>query len=149
MTGSSSEKEPPNEALEMCVRETEDLHQFFEGWLSGRLSNTDGAFRRVGRALAPEFCLIHPSGAWRSRESILTGLRQGHGSRPDLSIEIRDVRLREEGEELLMATYEEWQWGRETEDGRLSTVLFGKETGGPSGLRWRHVHETWLQEPGG
>lgn len=72
------------------------------------------------------------------------GTRQAHGSQPGLTIEIKDVQLREAGEELVAGTYEEWQSGEEKEDGRLSTVLFRKTPEAPNGLRWLHVHETWL-----
>lgn len=138
--------DPSGSVYRACVREIEDLHQFFEDWLSATLPNTDEAFRRLDRALAPEFQLIHPSGEWRRRDDILTGLRQAHGDRPGLTIEIKDVRLREAREELVAATYEEWQCGEEHEDGRLSTVLFRESLEAPAGLRWLHVHETWLSE---
>lgn len=136
----------PNSVYERCLREIEDLHEFFEDWLSGELPNTDEAFLRLDRALGTDFWLIHPSGEWRSRDDILTGLRQAHGSRPGLIIEFEDVQLREAGEELIAATYEEWQRSKEQKDGRLSTVVFRRALKAPHGLRWLHVHETWLSE---
>lgn len=138
----------PGRALDACRREVQALHQFFEAWLSGERPNTDASFRRLDRALAPAFRLIHPSGDRRSRDDILTGLRGAHGSRSALTIDIRNVQLRGNGARLLVATYEEWQQSADTEDGRLSTVVFARHPEGPNGLRWRHVHETWLQAPG-
>lgn len=132
---------------ERCRAEVEDLHQFFEGWLSGALPNTEAAFERAERALGSGFRLIHPSGEGRSREEILTGLRQGHESQPELKIEIRDVRLRASGENLVLATYEEWQQSERGPDGRLSTVAFHRDEQAPNRLRWVHVHETWIQAP--
>lgn len=140
--------EASGEALDHCRREIEVLHQFFEGWLSGERPETKEAFRRVDRALAPAFRLLHPSGTERSRDDILTGLRGAHGSQPGLTIEIRNVQLCGAGAQLLAATYEEWQRSADTEDGRLSTVVFARHPEAPHGLRWRHVHETWLQAPG-
>jgi hypothetical protein len=133
--------------LDDCRREIEALHQFFEDWLSGERPETAAAFRRVDRALRPGFRLVHPSGAERSRDDILTGLRGAHGSQPGLTIEIRNVQLCGAGAQLLAATYEEWQRSADTEDGRLSTVVFARHPEAPHGLRWRHVHETWLQAP--
>lgn len=135
-----------NSVYGRCIREIRGLHQFFEDWLSGEFPNTDEAFRRLDRALTPEFRLIHPSGKWRNRNDILRGLRQAHGSQPGLKVKIKDVQLREAGEELVAATYEEWQSGEEEEDGRLSTVVFRIVPEAPSGLRWLHVHETWLKK---
>lgn len=145
----SPSSEASGEAFDDCRREIESLHQFFEGWLSGSLPETDAAFRRLHRALAPAFRLLHPSGKERSRNDILTGLRGAHGSQPGLTIDIRNVQLCGTGEQLLAATYEEWQRSADTEDGRLSTVVFARHPEGPNWLRWRHVHETWLQAPGG
>jgi hypothetical protein len=138
-----SEPGEPSPA-DRCAAEINELHQFFEDWLTGTLSETDAAFERVERALGPRFRLIHPSGAWRSRDDILKGLRRGYGGQPDLTIRIRDVRLRETGESLLLATYEEWQEAGDSSDARLSTVLFRRAEEGPNGLRWVHVHETWM-----
>jgi len=132
-------------AASRCTTEIEELHRFFDGWLRGDRPETDAAFERVQQALDPEFRLIHPSGAWRGRDDILKGLRRGYGGHPDLAIHIRDVRLVKEGEELLLATYEEWQEGGDSTDGRLSSVLFRRAEGAPNGLRWVHVQETWIQ----
>jgi len=132
-------------AADRCVAEINELHQFFEDWLTGTLPETDAAFERVERALGPGFRLIHPSGSWRSRGDVLKGLRAGYGGQPDLTIQIRDAQLVDEGEELLLATYEEWQEAGDSSDGRLSTVLFRRAEEGPNGLRWIHVQETWIQ----
>jgi len=130
-----------------CRKEIQELHQFFEGWLSGRLPKTDEAFDRVENALAPGFQLIHPAGKYRAREKILSGLRQAHGSAPSLAIEIREPSLLRAGKDLILAGYEEWQSSADGTDGRISTALFGRDSGRPNNLVWQHVHETWLQEP--
>jgi hypothetical protein len=91
--------------------------------------------------------LIHPSGEWRDREEILNGLRQGHESHLGLEIEIRDVRLWASSGDLVLATYEEWQQSERGLDGRLSTVAFHPGEQAPNGLRWAHVHETWIEGP--
>jgi len=140
----SGSAEPIEEA---CAREIRALHQFFEEWLGGARPETDAAFRRVEAALGEGFQLIHPSGERRSRRDVLAGLRRAHGSTPGLTIEIRDVRGRRPGDALLVATYEEWQRTDEAEDGRLSTVVFARSDEAPNGLRWLHVHETWIKEP--
>jgi hypothetical protein len=117
--------------------------------LSGGLPNTNEAFSRVGHVLADDFRLIHPSGSWRTREEILSGLRRGHGRRPGLTIEIRNAHVLRTGPERCLATYEEWQHGPDATDGRLSTVVFRRTADRdlPNGLLWEHVHETWMQAP--
>jgi hypothetical protein len=132
-------------ADELCTAEVKELHQFFEDWLTGRRPETESAFERVERALGPSFRLIDPSGRERRRGDIQEGLRTGYGSEPDLTIQVRDVQVMEEGENLLLATYEEWQETGDSTDGRLSTVLFRRDGAATNGLRWAHVHETWIQ----
>lgn len=132
---------------ERCIREIRELHRFFENWLSGSLPNTEEAFERVGMTLAPGFRLIHPSGQWRTREEILSGLRKGHGSQPGLTIEIREPQVLRAGEERVLATYEEWQISPDKNDGRISTAVFSFDSDLPDALLWEHVHETWKQAP--
>jgi hypothetical protein len=136
-----------DELWDRCRREIEELHEFFEGWLSGRLPKTEEAFERVEKVLASDSRLIHPSGEFRTREEILSGLRQAHGSQPSLTIEIREPMLLRSAEETALAIYEEWQTSEDGTDGRISTVQFGRDENLPNGLQWQHVHETWLQEP--
>jgi hypothetical protein len=119
----------PAEA-DRCAAEIEALHRFVEDWLSGALPETDTAFGRVERALDPDFRLIHPSGAWRSRDDILEGLKREYVGQPDLAIQIRDVRLEETGEDLLLATYEEWQTAAEVGDRNHASS--GSSTGNDS-----------------
>jgi hypothetical protein len=130
-----------------CRREIKQLHEFFEAWLSGRLPETEEAFSPVEKALAPGFHLLHPSGKPRTREEVLSGLRQGQGSTPSLTIEIREPTLLRSTGETALAIYEEWQTSEGGTNGRISTVQFGRDENLPNGLQWQHVHETWLQEP--
>jgi len=129
-----------------AATEIEQLHQFFQDWFRGELDKTDEAFARFENALSPGFIIISPDGAAHDRESILDAVRSGHGSDPSAEIWIRNVRLRATGRDHVLATYEEWQRLRGDERGRLSTVLFDRDDEAANGLRWRHVHETWLSE---
>ena len=125
-----------------CQREVEGLHEFFQGWLSGTLD--PGSFSRVEDALGPGFALIGPDGVRRAREPLLDRVRRAHGSRPRLRIRIRDVTVVVAGEDRCLVTYEEWQDDSDGSSGRISTALFRREEGAPEGVRWIHLHETWL-----
>jgi len=136
-----------DEGSEACHREIIDLHRFFEDWLRGACPETDEAFARLDRALSTGFQLIDPSGQRCGRDAILSSLRRGYGSEPSLTITIDAIQVHQTGATLLLATYEEWQRTSESEDGRLSTVVFSRGTDEPDDLQWRHVHETWLDTP--
>ncbi len=125
-----------------CEREVVELHQFFEDWFCGL---TD-AFERVEAALADNFVLISPRGEMRTREKLLEDLRVARGCRRGDPFEIRieacEVRAVEFG--LALVTFEEWQRLGEREAGRVSTALFRVDREAPCGVRWMHLHETWL-----
>ena len=141
----ATDSTPDGDVERRCRDEIVALHDFFEAWLSGTRPDTDRSFDRVRQALASDFQLIHPEGRWMTRTDILDGLRTNHGSQPDLTIEIRNVRVLDGGETLIVATYEEWQTSDEATDGRQSTVVFARDADAPHGLRWQHVHETWIE----
>ena len=76
----------------------------------------------------------------------MTGLHSSRDSR-DVRITIRNVETQWRHRDAVAATYEEWQEQAEFVTGRLSTVVFVVDDGAPNGLRWEHVHETWVQAP--
>ena len=96
----------------------------------------------LGR-LHPEFTIIQPAGKLMHRAEIADGLRGAYGGSPDFRIAIRNVVVLREVENVIIATYEEWQRNAVNssppDNGRAATVVF-------DGGLWRHVHETWLPE---
>jgi hypothetical protein len=122
-----------------------ELHDFFQGWLTGSLPATDEAYARLVDTTAQEFLLITPDGGRMLRERLLPELRAGHGSRLGWQMWVENAELRFRGAELVVATYEEWQRHADgATTARLSTAVFRERAGTPNGLAWLHVHETWL-----
>ncbi|MGI9589919.1 MAG: hypothetical protein ACR2P8_01020 [Myxococcota bacterium] len=133
--------------LEREVRqEIEALHQFFVGWFSGELPESEFEAGFLGR-FDPGFVLIPPAGSLLQLEDLASSIRAGHASNPAFRIAIRKVRVQRVLDRHVLATYEEWQRNARAsqppDNGRIATVLF--EQARP--LRWLHVHETWLPEP--
>lgn len=91
--------------------------------------------------------MVVPSGHALERERILDAVRQDHGSDTDALVEIRNVQAVGAHQGTAIVSYEEWQGSRtETTRGRLSSVVFLHDDNAPNGLKWWHVHETWLPE---
>lgn len=136
------------ESLQAEVREEiEDLHRFFVDWFTGKTANTDAVFtQRFLNRFEEHFLLIPPAGTMLELSMLAGGIRSNHASNPDFRIAIRNVVVRRTWDDLVLATYEEWQRNalasRPADNGRLATILFKRETG----LRWLHVHETWLPD---
>lgn len=128
-----------------CEHEIRELHDFFQGWLEGRLPATDEVFARFTRAAAAGFTLIGPDGSMARREETAAWIRAAHGTRPGLRLWTDEHALHASGTDWALATYREWQ----THDGvttvRISTALLGADDEAPTGLSWIHVHETWLE----
>ncbi len=144
---SRGSREAEREMSETCEREVVQLHQFFEQWLTGRTERSEAVLDRLASALAEDFEIVSPSGTRSDRTRLLRTLGAAHGSHRSqgLRIWVENVRGRALADGLYLATYEEWQQvGEQAPRGRLSTAVFQRAPDAPGGVRWLHVHETWL-----
>ncbi len=149
-----------SELYEAVEREVTELHDFFEKWFTGTLPERDEAFDRVSNVLDHQFVLVIPEGRIIRRAELLKSLRDKHGARAEaldsktphsFEIWVDRIDIQIEDDHLVVATYEEWQRigddaGEVEEKGRISSVVFNCDDDMPNGLRWRHLHETWLNQ---
>ena len=133
-----------------AVRETEELHQFFQGWFNGTVENTDAVYDRFAGVLAEDFVIVSPSGNLQERANLIEGLRGAYAPEDTEPIrvwvekaEVRRHWPMPDGD-LVLVTYEEWLQRGESSRGRLSTAILREREDTPNGLEWLHVHETWL-----
>ncbi len=125
-------------------KEIEELHVFFENWLSGRLEPTQNNYRRFNDVADNKFNLISPNGVLQAGNDLLEDLYQAHGKRKDIKIWTKDKKLLFENSEILVVSYQEWQQEAAGDKGRISTAVLIFDETKINGLRWLHVHETWL-----
>ena len=129
-----------------CAREIEELHAFFVAWFTGAIPQTVTNFTRFTGVIASDFALISPGGALLERAALVAWIQNAYGSRAGFKIWIENFHLRRQLDGAAVVTYEEWQ---ETADGvtaRLSTAVFLADAHTPNGVRWLHVHETWMDD---
>lgn len=132
-----------------CRNEVEQLHMFFEHWVTGAAKPTEENFARVAAVLADDFALVSPNGAVKDRETILADIRRAHADRDAASrIWVDEFNARVETPDFLVATYREGQMRDGEETVRLSTVVFRPAAGTPNGVSWHHLHETWIASRG-
>ncbi|MEO1017092.1 MAG: nuclear transport factor 2 family protein [Pseudomonadota bacterium] len=122
-----------------------DLHRFFVGWFNGTLRPQElDSF--IAPRLDDQTFYVTPDGNRLERDDLIGMLRQTHGSNPAFRIEVRDVRIRRDYGDYVLATYTEWQKGArasaQSENARMTTVLLAKT----QPIKWLHIHETWLPE---
>jgi hypothetical protein len=135
----------PMNITEKIVLEIEELHQFFQDWFNGELPPTDESFNRCKDVLAPEFKMIPPNGQIVSLEVLLNSLRNARQSRSDMRIWIEKTQVQRVMGEIFLATYQEWQEIDGQVTARQSSAIFQLAEATPSGVRWLHVHETWIE----
>ena len=90
-----------------------------------------------------------PAGTLLSGGGLWDLLRAEHGRTPTFKINVRAIdqaaRLRNG---VSVWTYEEWQRNAlnasPPDNGRAASVVFVEDPTTATGLKWAHVHETWL-----
>ena len=126
-------------------REVVDLHVFFTAWFNGTADRSELDARFISR-LHPDLIFVPPEGKVMQAKHLRAGFEHAYGTNPDFKIQIRDVAVRFESGEQVLATYTEWQIGAKasaySNNARFSSVLLNK--GNP--FQWLHIQETWLPE---
>ena len=92
--------------------------------------------------LADSFVMIGPDGRTSNVQQVRSFVEAAYGRRPT-EFRIRNVAVRPR---TSVCTYEEWQIADGITTGRISTAVMMPEPAMPNGLRWMHLHETWLPD---
>lgn len=131
---------------EEVAQEIESLHDFFVGWFTGTLS--DESFEEhFDHRFDTTTLLIQPGGRTAAFDQFRSAIHSTYDTNPDFRIKIRNVKVVRALNDLVLATYEEWQMNAlassPSDNGRVSSVLFQRQN---DRLVWLHIHETWLPE---
>ncbi|GAA2413362.1 hypothetical protein GCM10010191_23860 [Actinomadura vinacea] len=127
-----------------AVDEIVQHHRFIESWLRGEENPSDvSAF--LDRH-TPDFTWYDPDGSSADRTALADVMTKAHGSAPGLVLEIRAPRVLLDRDGLVVATYEEHQRTPGSSTARRAVAIFVPEAGARNGLRWRHLHETWIHD---
>ncbi len=118
------------------------LHREFELWFRGESDDPS----RMEASIPADLMFISPGSELVPADKLVAGLLASRGSR-QIRIRIENPVTRWSDGSAVLATYEEWHDHADYTTGRQTTVLFTLEAAAPGGLRWRHVHETWIQPP--
>lgn len=130
------------ELAEKVTAEIIALHREFERWFRGESDDPT----RMEASIPADFTFISPGSEIVPADTLVAGLLASHGSR-QIRIRIENPVIRWSDDSAVLATYEEWHDHADYRTARQSTALFTLDVNAPGGLRWRHVHETWMQPP--
>jgi hypothetical protein len=125
-------------------QEITELHQFFQDYFRGKIPFE--AISRFDQSLGAAFTLIDSTGRITEYDEIKQVIRQLHGKRQAIHIWVENILLRHSTDDLIVATYEEWQNSDGKSTQRYCSVIFKKDADAPNGLVWLHVHESGLHE---
>ena len=129
-----------------------DLHRFFEDWFGGYCDDSEEVFaERLLSRMHEDFNIVLPGGMMIYGAHFWPEFRKLYGSNPDFHISIRAVRQTPlPADSAHLVTYEEWQrnalQSKPQDNGRLSSAVFVNDEDAPNGIKWFHVHETWLPD---
>ncbi|MFB4317870.1 DUF4440 domain-containing protein [Actinomadura sp. 21ATH] len=123
-------------------------HRFIESWLRGTAAAT--AVAGFLDMHAPDFTWYDPDGTLHTLPDLSPAMGKAHGTAPGLRLRIREPRVLLEADGMVVATYEEHHHHEEQRrhEARRAVAILVPDPGARHGLRWRHLHETWIV-PGG
>ncbi|MBL0371988.1 hypothetical protein JJB09_08105 [Rhizobium sp. KVB221] len=121
------------------------LHRFFVAWFD-KVTSADADFSRFDQSMGDGMQMIAPSGAILDRQALVGYVRDCRDTFDgDFSIDISDIRPVWESDDAIVVSYIEKQQRKGVKTARRATALFTKSSSAPSGVEWRHLHETWMQ----
>lgn len=150
-TSNKKPKKKPKPLQVECREQIENLHSIFVCWFKGSKPKEELEKELIDR-MTPGFSHIAPNGQFlKGISNLLFNLSDKYNAyKPkDFDIQIDNVKIIWHVEDLVLVTYEEWQWWRDKDSnddlikfGRLSSCLMRQR---PKKFHWIHVHETWLE----
>lgn len=130
--------------IENCKKEIITLHRFFEEWFKGNLPDDEKTFSRITGVLCDDFLIVSPDGKITDKSGLTAGLKMAHNRWNTGTIQIKNIKGRNISGDICMLIYEEWQTTPDGTTTRLSSALFQREENAPNGVKWIHLHETWI-----
>lgn len=130
--------------IENCKKEIITLHRFFEEWFKGNLPDDEKTFSRITGVLDDAFLIISPDGNITDKPGLTAGLKMAYNRWQTGTIKIKNINGRNISADISILMYEEWQTTPKGTTTRLSSALFQKEENTQNGVKWIHLHETWI-----
>ena len=129
-----------------------ELHRFFEDWFGGYCDDSEEVFSEgILSRMHGDFNIILPGGMMIYGADFWPEFRKLYGSNPDFHISIRAIQQQPlVSDSVYLVNYQEWQrnarQSKPENNGRLSSAVFLADKDAPNGIKWFHVHETWLPD---
>lgn len=124
-------------------KEIEEFHEFCDKWLGGGIPQ-ESLHENFIAAMDDQFEIITPNGNHANLQVIAAVISSMYGS-SGRRVHVRNVQIRE-FDGFYVATYEEVHTEGDIVTTRLTSSVFVDDPNRTNGVRWVHVHETWLDK---
>lgn len=127
----------------LALLEITGLHEFLQSWFRGEVGATESVFSRVTDVWGPLFRLIGPDNCARDARELIQTTFGEHGCYPGLSIQIRNLSVREAASgSVVIAHYEERHMDGGISDNRLCSATLLRPDPDIQQVIWLHLHES-------
>jgi hypothetical protein len=139
--------------FDVCCKEINKMHVFFEDWYKGNLNNDSKTFSYLELSLSDDFFLISPNGVILDKMMVLDMIKENynkyHNKENPFKIWIKNINLKIVLDPIIVLTYEEWQKISNKTTSRLSSVTlnlkFNNLDNKPDfDIKWLFVQEVWI-----
>ena len=121
------------------------MHSFLEDWFRGEIAPSLAVFARIESVWKHPFEIIGPDGTLRTSSEVLAATFAEHGSYPDLTIRIKNLRVYEIAMgAAAIARYEEWHTDEHGIDPRLCSATLVRPDVTNDKMTWVQIHESVL-----
>ncbi|CAM6100642.1 unnamed protein product [Calypogeia fissa] len=141
---SKKDTQPKDETSRVAC-EIVEYQIYLEKWLRGQVDTSDSGFWRLIHTMDEKSSLVFAHGTEGNAHLTIDGLRSLHGAVPQFVIWVDRVRVKKLSEGAWSVIFDKWErpTPEELHCKIISSVLVS-QAGTPNGLKWVHIHETWL-----
>ncbi|KAK2995934.1 hypothetical protein RJ640_002159 [Escallonia rubra] len=123
------------------------FYLFLERWRRGETENSEHYLANLKAACCSSGVFVHPSGVERSLHDCINALNGCYGDKQgnQFRIWVDQVLPEQIDSNTWLVKFKKWERSGEEQHGCMTTVLLSsKDASVAEGLKWVHVHQTWL-----
>lgn len=130
--------------MDIIAQATAEINIFIQNigeWFRSDVEGNKAAEDAILEKFHPDFIMITPGGVAVNFEELSAWLPTVYGLKPDISVEVADIKAQYVQADSILMTYTEFQYREEGDNKRIATAFFVRAENGQ--LKWHHLQETW------
>jgi len=130
--------------MDIVVQATEEINLFLQNigeWFRSDVEGNKAGEAAILKNFHQDFIMITPGGLAVDFTGLSAWLPTVYGLKPDILIEVEDIKAHYVQADSVLMTYTELQYREEGDNKRIASALFIRGEDGQ--LKWHHLQETW------